>query len=677
MVLLLATTIAAVVQPTPPVRAVVQEARPTILAVQPGDADAPSPFAICTEGGRNKPRSALVHGVDLQGKRLRFTVEMPQVIRFAAVSPSGEWAAVGGESDTYRLDLKTAEYSVLFADSVGQLAISPDGIHLAIAELYGEDPFGRPERACKLKVFDLETQKWIADQPTPIVQMEDICFHGDEVVGVGIGGRLYTRRRLAFLANARLNWNTDKLTFEKSAEPYAFNIDVKRRTPKEIAALREHRQPTREAMDELRPAWDAAGNSLGYTKVFGIFDRGEAVHFTYNRWAGGDNGGAWSGIQVALENTGEIEHRSMDDAMRMQPMGGDMVVLRYGEKVHPTENLLTGDSFEVPRIDYTTGTEAQVKTAAGLLVQQDDKLHFHRPGKPSLAWTVEFAEELRLTFAASSADGKFFALVPQQSKTIQIRSGETGEVIERIKRESEEPGHHLRALIFSADGKQMAVVEERFRVYRTDNWERVVDQPLQPRKYYSHLCSIGSDWLLGGAEDSIILDPMTGQKRAFEVRETFRATSFVLGETKCLLLENRYGDAFVVNFASGEVLRRWVVRDYHSSSRVVNLPPAAEVVFGGKLLIRQIGSTGRAVIARASDLQTIATVVPVPISRGQIGYIMFTPDGYWIASDDVVDAGIEKRLALFQGSNPLNADEMAKYNSAERIQAAILAAIAE
>lgn len=639
-----------------PVRAVVQEGRPQVIAIDANETETAARVALCTEGGRGYRATNLVQCVDVANGRIRFTTEAPQRIMQGAIAPSGEWAVVCGETDTYRIDMNTGEISVMIRGLVGHVAISDDDSQIAIGisqRLSGG--FDR-EDLSNLRIYDVAAKKWSAKTATGIAIMNDVVFSGDEVLAVGLGGRVFSRARRAYFAAAKFNWKTGELSVEKSETPFVHQVDPERLTPPEIKLLQKQREATQHAIGEFDHL-DASGHNLGRTRTFALHEREDGVHVVLNRWAGGANGGYWAGLHLVLNESGEIAYETFDDAMDLVEMRGDMVAQRYGETAYQCTNLFTDATFEVPRRE---GKVHYGVTESGLLIDNEETLRMLVPESDAVVWEQPAATGFSRSYYAASGDGKLVAISAMDSDTIEIRRATDGKVIANVKRESAIPKSYIRAMAFSPDSATMAVLENTLRIYRSDTWEKTTEEILPDKSYIQHVCHVGGEWLLGGASESVLFNPMTGWGTRFDVSEAHRATPVEVGGKKCLLLETRGGRAVVADAESGEIKAEWINKEYYSSS-IVHLPPALLVVFGGKAIIRQMGNSGRFTIQRTSDLQTVATFVPIPLKRGVIGWVMTTPDGRWAASKEVRDAGIEKRLVLYREGEPLDSAEVAKF----------------
>lgn len=640
------------------VRAVVQEGRPFVLAVDAVDGDEAARVAICVEGKRSYRPSNLVHCVDLRSMQIRFAKEFPEAIRHAAIAPGGDWAVVSGDSKTWRFNMKSGAATLLFADVAGLVAIDSEGALIAVA-MNNHRGFSRIDPADNLRVYDLEKEMWKVTHNSGIVQFADLAFAGKKVLTIGLGGAVYSRARRAYFGAVTLDVESGKASLKKSETPYDYNDDPPRLTPAEIKKVRAKETAAQQKITDWKE-FDASGHGLGDTEFFGVKERDGQMHVVLNRWAGGQSGGVWSGFHFQLKPNGEVSHRSFDNAMRLQQIGDDMVAVRYADENYEAENFFSGAKFEIPRMKGSDSRKFwSQNTHAGLLVQDQAELQLFRPTEKPSAWTKPTDVELAQAYAVSSTDGRFIAIAAHGASKIEVRNGDTGEVIKQLPFKKDK-GTYLLAMAFSPDGNQLAVKESHLQVFSTETFEIIAEEKVEEKAYYWHVSWVDGGWLLGGASESVLFHGMRGWGTRFAISEAFRAEPIIVNGEKCLLLETRYGTAYIANASSGKIIQQWSIRKYHSTSGRIRLPPAAKVFFDGKLLVRQIGSTGRFVLTRTSDLTTIATIAPIPQGRGVIGWVLTTPDGRWAASKEV-EAKIEDRLVVYRNNEPLSVAAMQEY----------------
>ena len=675
MSILLAAALALVAAAGAPVRAVVQQSHPIVLAVS--DERKGAGYAVCGEQSLTGTTHPLIHVLDLKTQRIIQTTEFEQRIDRAVISPSGAWALLTGTTHIYRFDLFSGEYEVMFRNFTGAAAISADeSIIVLLGQETIEPSLLRPGN-CQLRVFDTAKHAWLSETTTSIVIPQAVSIEGDQIVAFGKGGRLYSRLQDGFFCLQTSNWKTGEQQEQRSPLRFDASSDVPPLMPAKFVALKKLRETTQRRIlhspqtpgsDRIMPRV-----TLGYTKKFmAVEDAGE-LHVVLNRWAGGDRGD-WSALHVTIDADGEIRHKSFADAMNLHVSAGQPVHTRYGFDMQPATNLISGEEFALPRFDREDQGWIH-HTFAGDLVYRDKKLALYRPQKESLAWSTDETIRWFRAQTAASGNGKFIAIAKHDRAVVQVRDATTGKMIRAIARENDED-RYLRGLALSHSGDKLAITEERLRVFRVATGELFFDEPIERKSYISRSLWLGDDVLLGGGTQTTLYRPDTGSQKRFNLGEALFGKRIVVRREPCVLIESRRGDAVVLQEQTGKQLGSWVVGRHQSTSGWQLSPPRAMIAFQGRLLVRQVSDTGRIALMQCSDLSTVATVVPIPIDRGKIGWVITTPDGYWTASSEIQNIGTNQYISLFRGHEALSSEEAKEFESPAIVRDRLRQAIA-
>lgn len=94
-------------------------------------------------------------------------------------------------------------------------------------------------------------------------------------------------------------------------------------------------------------------------------------------------------------------------------------------------------------------------------------------------------------------------------------------------------------------------------------------------------------------------------------------------------------------------MRSWIVKEGSDYVAPAGNTPWAN----GKAVLRNLGIRGQVDLIEAQEGKTVATFQVLPMKDKGLGYVVYTPDGYWDGS-----AGVEALLAVFDGERLLDGE---------------------
>lgn len=651
-------SLAAVLPADESFRVVVQDVRPEFLNVSHNARI----VVACGEQSQH-----MFHVIDVVEPAVLMTVDLPEPVLHAAVAPQGSWFVLAGEKTVYRVDRMSGQYEVLFADTSGAVALNDAGDQLAVLGTLAFDPesdrLTRFFDVAKLGVYDLTRKKWTATTDTPIVADPVVFFDGDDVVGVGRGGRVYARRSSSFRCDVRLNLATGKAKVTRGLEMYrGVKDDDEYTSPKEFPAVLEAREAAIKKLDEVREKLSPLGAPSGLFHSLSTDDR---VSILVDR--------SYSGRVVAgilnIRHDGKIDitPQTIDGPHAVRILDDRFVETydaRYGGKVFDLRTKQP--ALELPPTAANSNTNRLHKFfPTGCLFYEDGTLSWYRTTKPDAIWQMKPEQPLSDLYSVFvSPDNRYLGINNRQRDImIDIYSLATGKEVVSIPRPKDRPSGHSLSPWFNRDGSRLGTtIEKRFHLYEIPSGKRLRDEPLPQDKHYWHVASAGEQWVIGSDFDGIIFDERTGCGPVIPLQNINRATEIRCRDRRSFLVETRHGLGAIVDCETGKLQAKWYVGHRQGNILSPEFPPRAFTAFDGKLLIRRLAHAAEIELIDLTTLSPIATVHPLPVDE-KLGWIISTSDGYWDASP-----GAEQYVAVFSGMRRLAPDVVKRRRDAARTQ---------
>src|SRR5262249_14600894 len=111
----------------------------------------------------------------------------------------------------------------------------------------GQQAEGHPRfgQAAELGAYDLKEKRWRAKSATPILIEATVVFEGEDLLGYGLGGRVFHRAASSFPCDVRLNVKTGAAKLSRGVEKPGRGLadkalgDANYQTPRSIAEERK------------------------------------------------------------------------------------------------------------------------------------------------------------------------------------------------------------------------------------------------------------------------------------------------------------------------------------------------------------------------------------------------------------------------------------------------------
>jgi hypothetical protein len=161
---------------------------------------------------------------------------------------------------------------------------------------------------------------------------------------------------------------------------------------------------------------------------------------------------------------------------------------------------------------------------------------------------------------------------------------------------------------------------------------------LKGKVKYPSVFGWSGGWLIGGYGQAFTYDPKTGAGKPFPVREVKFVQEVPGGKHKRLILQDSHGNCSLIDPEKAEVLTQWVAGDGGAG----HAPPYDTVLRGG-VILRSLGMKGEVDFFDADAARPVLHLHAVTAGEGQVGYVAYTPDGFWDASP-----GAARRVTLFE-----------------------------
>src|SRR5262249_23983597 len=153
----------------------------------------------------------------------------------------------------------------------------------------GHPRFGQ---AAELGAYDLKEKRWRAKSATPILIEATVVFEGEDLLGYGLGGRVFHRAASSFPCDVRLNVKTGAAKLSRGVEKPGRGLadkalgDANYQTPRSIAEERKRLEEIKQITASLREKLSASGGRDFHRAHFaGLAQKGRVV-FAAHRVAG-------------------------------------------------------------------------------------------------------------------------------------------------------------------------------------------------------------------------------------------------------------------------------------------------------------------------------------------------------------------------------------------------------
>jgi hypothetical protein len=626
----------------PPWRVVVQDSTLRWLS-----SNTPGSLLAATAGASGN----ILHLVDARGPRILLTWPFPYRILSVAVSGGGDLAFVSTSRSISRVSIEDGSVAEILPDVSGTLAID-DRLKLLgiLGRFPRDDPdpptLGSPVRPFSpltLGVYDLATRRWRRRVATPIEEIGSLGFDGDQLVAYGEGGDVHSRgRNRTFPCVVRLDVRTGEVATEKGEIRRVG--DALPAQPSIPEALARSRAAFLEAVRKVDPAAARMGgltSRLPPTAFWGDhdsphlagLDSAREVRFVVRR--------SEMAAVVSIGRDGDIEIGPMSriDSNPERNLGGRLIATGYGSPVSITD-LLTGVSLghlpqSLPALDpWPHAIEG------GYLVYREGRLSLFKPG---LAEPVLFREpaddrfdDLKSSRLRSTPGVDLLGVVMPGGRSMAVYRPSAGEEIGSVPCPEATPIGYNWPVGFNGTGTMLAVrltSSPQVCLYEVSAAGLAAERPPIPSFGFYLYLPLEKGWLATGGNSCRILDADGQYGREFPVGDVRRARTFRSPWGDRILLETGMveGTSHLYDMATGRALGRW--------------PSAGSLpAFEGRLLVRSLQWAGAIELVSPKNLETVATIHPVVVGRG-LGWVAFTPDGYWDASP-----GAEGFAEVFRGT---------------------------
>jgi hypothetical protein len=671
-------TVHAIAEDMPAVRVVVQH--PVLGPVM----DSRDGYALVT---------AARHVVELHSTtepRLLRMMEFTAVVDHAVLGPDGRWCIVSAGQRMIRIDLSDMSERLIVEDAAGMLALDGESKRLAVLgrlplppEAQAAEPAFKHDRwdrhwfgGAVLGVWDLENEQWMARIVTPIwVDSHGYRgspghlpgWEGDIVRAEGADRGIMARRIMGNRWLVRLDGATSEHEIIRGPENETW--DRRWMWP----ALGAARDAMDRASAELATLWENQharrwSQHRDHTLVFTETKEGNlVVAVPWDR-------GVYRTLHIGRDGEIRLNPPSTGHVRRPpRAMAGRLVVPRQEDRRWQMFDLVAGERLAIlpERFDLPNRLGWLWYLPTGWMLVHDELLYYYEPGREKPLWTAQYVpappryppaagepalppRRTILHAPVASPRGRLVAVCTNPSEhNLQVRRLDDGHVVMRLDAALE----GSVGAAFDEAGERLAVADAKtLRVYRVGDGALLgtVEHGMRHRPSV-HAAEEG--WVLSIWSEAMLLDGQLEKRFELDVSggEGLRSIQAVgdVPASRLLLLGER-GDLSVADAVTGQRERHWPQLLTGGSLRSGG-PGQAEVIWGGRALVRNTGYAGTIEQLALPDLDPILRIRCVPIGEDELGWVAWTPDGRWDASP-----GAEQFVYVLQGLDTVAADVEAR-----------------
>jgi hypothetical protein len=626
---------------------------------------------------------------------------LPDRIEFAWVDSASRTLAVSTRSAIHLGRLTDDALEVILPGIHGAVLLD-DGAHLLAVLGNVPGPKRKDVRRSSLRdertlgIYDLAKKTWRHTQRTPIVLPSldghdnrgpsALLFHEGAILAGGVGGSVGSMIPVTFEVDVRLDLKTGKARITTGpASRFGKLIEDKLPKPKDggtpppegyegVDFKRDPKYAYPALLTKAHAAAAAAVRKLQEEKALERFrladptpdaapmpfavDEGRVQMAVrrYLRVAGGF--GSHTAI-LSLTRDGKLAFGPTRETSN-NPFGrGNLHVYRIQSTHTQLNDLITGKPLLPAAVIKAEGDrDAYFLDGIGTLVQDKERLAFYKPGRDKPEWTRKGSRRRWVDVQLDDAKKALALGYGEEPILAEILRLTDGEVLGTVPRPKDMTDNYM-SMALSRDGKRLGVMKrQELRIFDTLTGKQL-ESHLAPEETYGRaLQSWSGGWLVSSETRSQVFDDRAKKwTTLIPFRSVGQLQEVETPKGKRFILQNYYGECCLADPAAGTVLSRWMAAEYGS------VGPRWNAVFaGGKALLRPTGWTAALEVVDLRDARVMLTIHNVPVGKS-LGFIAFTPDGWWDASP-----GAERHVAVFEKGVDVGEEARNKRRNAKLIQ---------
>lgn len=628
---------------------------------------------------------------ELAGPTLIRVLEYPQAVRCAALGPGGRWCIIGLDDRLVREDLVAGAREPLNFRPASALALDASGERLALVR-----------------------QQW-TDEVNPLLPAGSAPLRSVTELSVwDLGSEACLGRAATVIAHrmGTLVWSGDRVLFEGPDEGIMDHVTRGHRWLTTLSLPTGLAEMARGAENkEARQTWISAITAARAAELELVPDRVRA------RWAGHPAvEQPWverwnSAVTMAEPRPGELVVAlprgygvgtlfvSADGTISTGPILTDFIHGHppravAGRILAPKHTAGAAEMHDLarqtvvsamPRLNQL-GTDQQIRyVSTGWLVTGPRETAYFEPNQDGPRWTVQGSpnpvwgpgarrtKRPWLHVPTASATRRLVALCSDPAQhTLEVRSCDDGRVVMTF------PGPEMdltgAAAAFDASGERLAVAwNDSVSLRAVPGGELIAEAAVDlgsSRALRRIIALDGGWWVAADLSTAHVLDRDLRQRFSVPAGHALAANWIGAGDDRSLLIIGETGDIRVADARTGSVTYSsyGVLQPHITSPR--EGPAQGGVVFGGRVVVRNTGHAGTVELLAASDLRPLMRIQVVPVGERDLGWIAWTPDGLWDASD-----GAEAFVQCIEGMRPVPRAQCDAARSSAEIRRRLVGAV--
>lgn len=626
--------------------------------------------------------------------RLVRVLEFPDHIVDAIIGPGAAWCIASLKDRIIHEDLVTGDRRVIAENVSGKLALNAAATHLAVfGRFFGPDHVQTFESGM-LGVWVIEKEQWITRVETPILQGARPVWTDDTILveGPDRGARYRRITGSRWLAT----FDLQSLQHEIQQGPLNEGWDGTWISP--IAAARA--RSLEETTSHLSALWDQLPHARRrwswHSLPMGMLElqRGPLIVAVQRQDA------TWA---LRIQPTGEIDflHEQLQRLGETpHPVADRLLAPRSRESQHVMYDLVRNEELSpIPRMQNAELKRWYFKR--GWLEQSATHWSYYEPHNIGPLWTAAYTRPDWRTGATMrpflgqpvvSPGSTFIAFCTDPLKhELEVRSSADGAIVLTLAQPQKPESLHGYIIAgFDHAGERLAVVRSTpstrsgpsqwsmtLSLYDVESGELHLHRKLEDGYLDRILALENGWWALGGFTLQILKENL---EPVIELDARVRSISLI-DDGNALLIVGENGDVHTIDRATGRIIASLpTLPSGYSTGPSRTGPAQAAMVFGGRALLNNTGYAGQFQILTLPDLKAVVNIRTVPLGNdspgrtawaadGRLGWIAWTPEGFWDASP-----GAEQFVAAVRGTDVLLREETDNRRSPQQLRNRISAA---